>query len=361
MTPTPRPMPADRIVLGAVAVAVLLLAALTLSPLWVPLAMAAWTAALLDPLAGWIARRAGGRRAVAAGACAALLLALLVPVGVVLGVIASRASAFIRQLAASPQARAALEGIVSSEGVANGESWSALARQSARRLPELAREHGAAAWRAAGDLAGAGASFALTVFVFFVALFAFVRDGRAMWAWARAHAPLRPEHAERLGRAFLETGRAILVGAGLTALAQGALATVIYAALGVPRFVILGALTTVCAFVPAVGTALVWGPVALGLALKGQLARAALLALLGGLGISSIDNVLRPLLQRWGGHSNLPAFVLLLAAFGGLSAFGIKGLLLGPLAIRLSVEVLAIARAAREQADSPREDRTIDA
>jgi predicted PurR-regulated permease PerM len=361
MSLPPRATPADRILLGLVAVAVLGLAALTLAPLWVSLALAAWTAALLDPLAGWIARRARGSRTVAAGVCTGLLLALLVPVGIVLGVIAARASAFVRQLAASPQARAALEGVVSPEQVANGEGWSALAQQSVRRLPDLAREHGATAWRAASDVAGAGATLALTVFVFFVALFSFVRDGRAMWAWGRAHAPLPPEHADRLGQAFLETGRAILVGAGLTALAQGALATVIYGALGVPRFVTLGALTTVCAFVPAVGTALVWGPVAIGLALKGQLAKAALLALLGGLGISAIDNVLRPMLQRWGGHSRLPAFVLLLAAFGGLSAFGVKGLLLGPLAIRLSVEVLAIAREARERADPPREDRTMDA
>jgi predicted PurR-regulated permease PerM len=121
-----------------------------------------------------------------------------------------------------------------------------------------------------------------------------------------------------------------------------------FLALGVPRALVLGALTFVCAFVPAVGTAVVWGPVAVGLAIQGHTTKAILLTLLGLLGIGSIDNILRPLFQRWGGKLQLPAFLLLLAAFGGLAALGPLGLIVGPLALRLSRELLAIAKEARE-------------
>ncbi len=68
---------------------------------------------------------------------------------------------------------------------------------------------------------------------------------------------------------------------------------------------------------------------------------------MGLVGIGSIDNVLRPFLQKWGGHIDLPAWLLLVAAFGGLAAFGPAGLLLGPLALRLAKEVLILAREAR--------------
>ena len=87
---------------------------------------------------------------------------------------------------------------------------------------------------------------------------------------------------------------------------------------------------------------------AVGLALTGHTGKAALMAVAGAVGISTIDNLIRPLLQRWGGKLDLPAFVLLLAAFGGLGAFGPAGLILGPLSLRMAREVLEIARDARD-------------
>lgn len=337
-------------------VAVVLLALSTLAPLWLPLALAAWTAALLDPLAQRITRLARGRVGVGAAVATLSLLLLVIPVVLALTSVASSGAAFVRQVLASPAGRQAFESVVAaetSEGVrvATSASLAEVARANLDRIPALAREHGATAWRAASGFAGAGAVAALAVFVFFLALYSFLERGREMWTWAKRHAPLREETSERLGRAFLETGRGLVIGAGLTALTQGALATVIYAALGVPRALVLGALTIVCAFVPAVGTAVVWLPVAVGLALKGSVAKAIILALVGALGISSIDNIVRPFMQRWGGNLELPAFVLMLAAFGGLAMFGARGLVLGPLAVRMAAEVLAIAREQRDLGD----------
>lgn len=343
------------VAIAALAVGVLVLAAMTIAPLWVPLAFALWTASLLDPLARWCAKKLGDRPAAGAGIATAVVAALIVPVGLALTSIGSSVATFVRQVLASPAARSALESIVSAEGAGahpGPTSASELIRASVARIPELARTHGETAWRAASSFAGAGAVVVLTLFVFFVALYSFLSDGRAMWTWTKQHAPVSDSVAERLAKAFVETGRGLIVGAGLTALTQSLLATLIYAVMGVPRFAVLGALTFVCAFVPAVGTAVVWGPVAVGLVLKGQVVKGIALALLGGLGISSIDNVVRPLMQRWGGNLQLPAFVLLLAAFGGLAAFGAKGLVLGPLSLRLAQEILAIARETRE----PRSD-----
>lgn len=347
-------MSATHAIAAGLALAVLLVAAMTLAPLWLPLAFALWTASLLDPIAAWIAKKLGGRRSIGAGVATAIVLLLLVPFGVALTSIGSSVVTFVRQVLASPAARTALEAMVSPEASTTrpieASSLSELVRANMARIPELARTHGETAWRAASGFAGAGAVVVLTVFVFFVGLYSFLLDGSAMWRWAKQHAPLGERTSERVAAAFLEVGRGLIVGAGLTALTQALLATVIYLAMGIPRAAVLGALTFVCAFVPAVGTAAVWGPVAAGLILKGQIAKGVILALLGALGISSIDNVIRPLMQRWGGNLQLPAFVLLLAAFGGLAAWGPKGLALGPLSLRLAVEVLAIAREQREAA-----------
>jgi predicted PurR-regulated permease PerM len=91
-----------------------------------------------------------------------------------------------------------------------------------------------------------------------------------------------------------------------------------------------------------VGTALIWVPVAIGLALAGKLAHAAIMAGVGVLVIASVDNIMRPVFARFG-KLELSTFVLLTSIFGGLAIFGTWGLLLGPLFARLAKEALIIA------------------
>jgi predicted PurR-regulated permease PerM len=326
----------DRVLTTGLALLLLVGALVVFVPLWAPIAVAVWTAAGLDPVARKLGRLAGGRPMVGAACCVVLVFALFVPVGFLAVSLVRSGIGFATELTRTPEARRALELVVESSE-----------EQGIERFIEVIQAHGATAWQLARDFAGAGAWALIVLMTFSVALFQFLVAGRESWTWIVEHAPVRPATAERLGRAFLETGRGIFVGAGLTALAQATVATVTYVVLGVPRAAVLGALTFVCAFVPAVGTAVVWLPVAGGLALSGQPGKALALAIVGLVGVGSIDNVLRPFLQRWGGHIDLPAWLLLVAAFGGLAAFGPAGLLLGPVVLRLSKEILVIARERR--------------
>ena len=124
---------------------------------------------------------------------------------------------------------------------------------------------------------------------------------------------------------------------------QGVLATITYVALGVPRALVLGMLTCVASLIPSVGTALVWVPVAGGLALAGRTAPAVVMALVGVFVIGTVDNFLRPVFARFG-KLELPTFVLLTSIFGGLAIFGTWGVILGPLFARLAKEALVLAR-----------------
>jgi predicted PurR-regulated permease PerM len=99
----------------------------------------------------------------------------------------------------------------------------------------------------------------------------------------------------------------------------------------------------------------VWGPVAVGLALTGRWGRAVIMTAIGVLVIGFADDMLRPLLSRHG-SVQLPTFVLLVAMFGGLATVGGWGLLLGPLLVRLAVEAVSIERderLGRSQAAAP--------
>jgi predicted PurR-regulated permease PerM len=309
--------------------------ALIVWPLWPPLLLAAWTADLLRPLLVRFERGLKGRRNAAAMLSMLLMLAVVVPLGLVTTAIVISAQELITSVQQSPSAVAALETLMSTPSNTT---------HVPSTLPEalaLARQSGTQGLGLLTQMAGAFAALLVGLFVYFGGTYAILLHGAAVGAWVGRHSPLAPEHLERLARAFRETGRGLLVGVGLTSLTQGALATLIYLSLGVPRAWVLGPLTGLVSVVPLVGTGLVWVPVALGLFLTGRPGRAVILLVLGVFVIGLIDNLLRPLFARLGALQ-LPLFILFLSVFGGLAAFGAWGALLGPLVVRLTLEALEL-------------------
>jgi hypothetical protein len=79
---------------------------------------------------------------------------------------------------------------------------------------------------------------------------------------------------------------------------------------------------------PAVGAALIWGPVAVYLLATGQLWQGFGLIAFGVFVIGLIDNVLRPILV--GKDTRMPDYVVLISTVGGLALIGINGFVIGP-------------------------------
>lgn len=309
-------------------------------PFWPALVLAAWTASLLRPLMTRLERRLHGRRVAAVVLTSVLALTTATPVVLVgVGVVAG-ARDLVEVLATAPSAEGVLERIASGgdEGTATLQVPRTFGEATA-----LARSYGREAFGLLTEIAGAAAKALLMLVVYFTGAFVFMRHGAAEWEWVAQHVPLRRDHLERLAAAFEETGRGLLVGVGLTCAAQGAVATIAYFALGVPQAWVLGPVTGLAAVIPVVGSALIWGPVALGLWLTEQPIKAAVLALIGMGVIGTIDNLLRPVFARIG-TLQLPMLVLFVSAFGGLLVIGPWGALLGPLVVRLTVETLKIVR-----------------
>ncbi len=114
---------------------------------------------------------------------------------------------------------------------------------------------------------------------------------------------------------------------------QGVIGGVTFALLGIQGAVLWGAMICVLSFLPAVGSALVWAPAAIWLALSGSVTKGLILAAVG-LGImGQVDNVVRPWLLS--GKSRMSTLVLVISLMGGVSAFGFVGIVVGPLVAAL--------------------------
>jgi predicted PurR-regulated permease PerM len=155
-----------------------------------------------------------------------------------------------------------------------------------------------------------------------------------------------PQFLEEVGAVV----RAVVFGLIGTAIAQGILAGFGFSLFGVPFAVALGALTSILSFVPA-GPVLVWGGAALWLLASDQQGAALGMALWGILVVSSVDNVLRPILISRSGSIRIPFLVVFFGVFGGLAAFGPLGLFLGP--VLLSVVFALAAEFPQREASAP--------
>ncbi len=179
------------------------------------------------------------------------------------------------------------------------------------------------------------------VFMLFILFFLF-RDRAIAISFARSILPLGEEDTTELLDRVDNTIKATALGRLTIAALQGVLAGLAYWVLGVPG-IILWAFTT-CAFamIPGVGAVLVWAPIAVYLGLSGHWGKAALLALWGGVIVSTIDNILYPFLV--GSKLRSHPVAILLSIIGGVALFGIPGIILGPVTFTVATTLLEIWR-----------------
>jgi predicted PurR-regulated permease PerM len=197
----------------------------------------------------------------------------------------------------------------------------------------------------AGSLAQEGLGLLLAVLsglaqvvIAILLAFFFYRDGPAIAE--RVESLLRRLAGERARRLLDLAGavtRGVVYGLLGTALVQGVLTAFGLWVSGVPQPVLLGVIAGVISILP-VGAPLVWVPAALWLLAEGRTGWGIFLFLYGALGISSVDNFIRPWLISRG--ADLPLLLTLLGAFGGVFAFGFLGLFLGPVLLAVGFTLL---------------------
>lgn len=152
--------------------------------------------------------------------------------------------------------------------------------------------------------------------------------------------PLRDEDEQRLLKQFTSVTRATIKGTFIIGLMQGTICGFAFSLAGIQGAVFWGTVMAVASVIPAFGTALVWGPAAIILVLIGDWVGVIILVVICGLISGNLDNLVRPRLV--GKDTQMHDLYILFGTLGGISMFGILGIIVGPIIAALFVTVWEI-------------------
>ena len=193
-----------------------------------------------------------------------------------------------------------------------------------------------------GGIARNIAGFLVDFLLMLLMLFFFFRDGDRLYQSLRDLIPMEAEHKDAIFARFTETLSAVVQGMTITAVAQGLLAGFGFWILDLPFALLLGLASAIASFVPIGGAAFVWIPATLYFFEQGLWGRALALLVWGTLVISLVDNILKPWII--GSRTRISTLFLFLGILGGIRAYGVIGVFLGPVLLATIVAFFHIYR-----------------
>lgn len=301
--------------------------------------LAALFAALAHPLYQRFVRWFRGRRALASLATLLLLtIVVLVPLSGLLGLITAQAvkvgetvTPWIERQLNEP---GAMSGLL--DRLPFREKLQPLSEQLQPYRNEILQKAGEMVGKVSGFLIdGLSAATLGTVNFIFMTLimlytmFFFLMDGDKLLMHMLYFVPLKYEDERLILEKFTSVARATLKGTAVIGILQGSLAGLAFAVVGIPSAVFWGAIMTMASLIPSVGSALIWAPAALILALKGQLLSAIGLTVFCVVIVGSLDNLLRPILV--GKDTQMHELLIFFSTLGGILMFGVLGIMIGPI------------------------------
>jgi predicted PurR-regulated permease PerM len=191
-------------------------------------------------------------------------------------------------------------------------------------------------------LVGNLTSFVVDSVTTFFTLFFLFRDGRTVRRRLMAILPLRPDQVEKLTGGVSRTIVASMYGGLAVALAQGMLISLAFWVLSVPSPILWGLVTALFSFVPIIGSAAVWVPIAIILMFSGHLIKGLLLLAWGAGVVGMADNVVRPLVISE--QVKFYPLYIFFALLGGMQAFGLAGLFVGPVVLAIALALFSLWR-----------------
>jgi predicted PurR-regulated permease PerM len=193
-------------------------------------------------------------------------------------------------------------------------------------------------------------TFFVNLFILVFALFFMFRDGEKILRAVRHLLPFDPEIREEMLQESRDLIFASVAVALLIAAMQGLLGGLAFELTGLPAPVFMGVLTAFFSIVPVVGSALIWFPAAIWLILQGHWGKALIVFAISG-GVASVaDNIVRPLLLR--NRTRLNDLLLFISILGGLDAFGLLGLVIGPTVVAAALGVFRVYMEHREEQEA---------
>ncbi len=191
--------------------------------------------------------------------------------------------------------------------------------------------------RKAGSFLGVLLHLLFALGIVILALFFAFRDGPLIGAAVRRLLPFQADHTARLVREIHDLIHATVTAGVIVAAAQGTLGGLLFLVLGIPSAFFWGVVMAFLSLIPLIGSWPIWVPGALWLWSTGHPVKALILAVLGTVLVSGVDNVLRPMLL--GGRTSMSMLLILISLLGGVAAFGFIGLVLGPVVMAVALSL----------------------
>jgi predicted PurR-regulated permease PerM len=291
-------------------------------------------AILFTPLFKWLLRKMPGKRNVAALSTLAICLFIVILPLAMVGVSLVQEIALVTQNIRSGEINFAtyfqqildalpqwMLNLVQRFNLGNMEAWQARISAGAAQGSQLVASQALTIGQNTFD-------FVVSFFVMLYLLFFLVRDGAELSKKMRDALPLAKPHTHYLLNKFTTVIRATIKGNVAVAVAQGTLGGLTFWFLGVQGALLWAVLMAFLSLLPAVGAALIWGPVAIYYLATGQWWQGGVLIFVGVFVIGLVDNILRPLLV--GKDTQMPDYIVLMSTIGGMALFGINGFVVGP-------------------------------
>jgi len=169
--------------------------------------------------------------------------------------------------------------------------------------------------------------------------FFFLSDGHKFLRFLGSLSPLSPEKSEELYHSFETSCRGVVIGLFASAFVQSILMGLLFFVCHLPNAIFVALVTLIAGMIPFVGASPLWIGATLYLIGQNQVFEASIM-LVGGLGTSLADNVVRPWVMK--GHAQMHPFLALVSVFGAIHLLGPTGIFLGPIITAVFVSFLRI-------------------
>jgi len=323
----------QRVFLGFVAVATVAMAWIA-SPFYGAILWALTAAIVFAPANAALAKALNGHRNTAAGLTLLGIIAMvIVPAGVIGSLLVEEAIGTYQDLQTQP-----LDIGVTLETLRHVVPEPALAAIDKYALTDIDKlEERISAFLTSGlrivaeqavNIGQSAFSFVVGLSIMLYLTYFLLRDGRTIAQTVSSRIPMAPAKRRALFEKFITVIRATIKGSIVVAIVQGLVGGLTFYFLDIRAPLLWGVVMGMLSLVPAIGTGLVWVPVAIYLLATGDVARGGALLLVGFFIISMVDNILRPILV--GKDTRMPDYVVLISTLGGIGVMGINGFITGP-------------------------------
>ncbi len=345
---TERKPPASTLFLWALAALALYFCYLIAQPLLNPILLAVVIAIVFHPVHVWLRQRIHNKNLAALTSTILVLVAVVVPT-VVLGIRATKEVHGLYQLLNqksagqggwNPYAMHFADRLTGWAGQYVNLSTLDLRGAVFRSLEQISRS--LVSW-GARIVSNIISLFAEAAIAFFTLFFLF-RDGELIRSRITALVPLKAGQFDRIFTGVSNSLVANVQGCFAVGVAQGSLLSLSFWVLGLPSPILWGLVTGLCSLIPIVGSGVVWGPAVIMLLISGHTWKALILLVWCGALVTQIDHLVRPYVIS--GRAKMHPLLVFFALLGGVSAFGVMGLFIGPLVMSFTLVVLEMLREA---------------